>query len=190
MEAFDMRKVIASIYSTLDGVVERPGEDGWTQPYFNDEAAKIAYDQLFSCDALLLGRVTYEGFAQAWPNMTDTGDFGVRMNTMPKYVVSKTLDRAEWTNTTVIGGDLAAEVSRLKEQPGQDILVYGSGQLVNSLIDLGLLDELRLWIHPVVTARGKRLFEDRSQVSFKTLDVTTLSTGLVIVGYGPADAPA
>src|SRR5689334_16837865 len=118
-----MRKIKLAMYVSLDGVVENPA---WTGPFWNDELAKLQYDYLFSSEALLLGRVTYEGFAAAWPKMTDTGEFGVRMNTMPKFVASRTLAEAEW-NATILNGDVPAAVARLKEQPGQDLLIYGSG---------------------------------------------------------------
>lgn len=123
-----MRKIIATEYVTLDGVFEEPGN--WSGPFFNDEAGKFKNDELFACDALLLGRLTYDGFAAAWPTMTDTGEFGERMNGIPKYVVSTTMDRAEWNNSTVIKENAAAEVAKLKQQPGQDILLAGSGQLL------------------------------------------------------------
>jgi dihydrofolate reductase len=181
-----MRKIIASVFSTLDGVVERPGEDGWTGSGSDDSTA-YSYDLLFTHDALLLGRVTYEGFARAWPTMEGTGDFGDRMNTMPKYVVSKTLDKAEWAGTTVLSGDLAEEISTLKRQPGGDILIYGSGELVTGLIQHGLIDELRLWVHPVVLGRGKRLFADGSAARLKLIDTTTFTSGVVVLTYGPDD---
>jgi len=181
-----MRKIIASIYSTLDGVIERPGEDGWSIPYFGPDAAEYATEQLFGCAALLLGRVTYEGFAAAWPNMeAETGDFGARMNSMPKYVVSNTLEKADWTNTTVLSGDIKEQVGELKAQQGQDLLVYGSGRLTNELIRLGLLDELRLWIHPVVTGHGRRMFPEGSTAKFGLAGTRTLSTGVVIATYTP-----
>jgi dihydrofolate reductase len=182
-----MRKVIASIYATLDGVVEAPGEDGWSIPYFDEEAQSFAYGQLFASDALLLGRVTYEGFAQAWPKMTDEEGFADRMNSLPKFVMSRTLDRADWNNSTVIRGGLAEEVARLKQQPGQDILVYGSGQLVKGLIHEELLDELRLWVHPVVQGRGRRLFDDGLATTLKLADVKPLRSGVVILAYQPAE---
>ena len=124
-----MRKVIASEYVSVNGVVEAP--EKWTFQFWNDEHAKYAHDQLFASDALLLGRVTYQGFAAAWPSMEDfEGDFAVRMNTLPKYVVSTTLDEPlEWNNSTLIKGNIADAVSDLKRQLGQDVLIYGSGDL-------------------------------------------------------------
>ncbi len=127
-----MRKVVASEYVTLDGVMEEPGH--WSFQFWSDEAAKFKYDELFASDALLLGRVTYEGFAAAWPTMTGTGDFGERMNSLPKYVVTKTLQELTWNNSTPIKGDIVEEISTLKQQPGQDILLAGSGQLVHTLM--------------------------------------------------------
>ncbi len=175
-----MRKVKLAMYVALDGVVEGPG---WTGPFWNDELAKLQSDYLFSSDALLLGRVTYEGFAAAWPKMTDTGDFGVKMNTMPKFVASRTLKKAEW-NATIIEGDVAAAVARLKEQPGQDLLIYGSGDLV---------DEYRLMVHPVIVGAGKRLFSGLAN-GFTTTNLrlettTTTGTGVVVATYTTARAP-
>src|SRR4051794_2682910 len=123
------------MYVTLDGVTEDPGgaEDfehgGWSMRVFDEEAAKYAYDQLFASDALLLGRVTYQGFAAAWPSMTDEAGFADRMNSLPKFVVSTTLEEVEWNNSSLIKENVAEEVAKLKQQPGQDILIYGSGEL-------------------------------------------------------------
>src|SRR3981081_2280887 len=160
-----MRKVVASTFVTLDGVFEDPGgaegfdRGGWSFKYVgrSDDDQKYQGELLTETDALLLGRVTYEGFAKAWPSMTDGGWYAEKMNSMPKYVASSTLDKAEWNNSTVIKGDVAKEVARLKQQPGQNILIFGSGELVNSLLQQELIDELRLLVHPVVLGRGKRL---------------------------------
>src|SRR5438270_4510728 len=150
-----MRKLKLAMYVSLDGVVEDPA---WTGPYWNDQLSDLQAEYLYSSDALLLGRVTYEGFAAAWPGMEEsTGDFGKKMNSMPKFVASKTLDNGEW-NATIIKGDLIVEVAALKEQPGQDLLIYGSGDLVDELTRNGLIDEYRLMVHPVVVGSGKRLF--------------------------------
>src|SRR5438876_5873898 len=147
-----MRKVKLAMYVSLDGVVENPA---WTGPFWDDKLSKLQADYLFASDALLLGRVTYEGFAAAWPTMEDsTGEFGKKMNAMPKFVASRTLDRGEW-NATIIKGDLATEVGKLKEQPGQDLLIYGSGDLVDELTRHHLIDEYRLMIHPVIVGSGK-----------------------------------
>ena len=173
-----MRKVKLAMYVSLDGVVENPA---WTGPFWNDELARLQHDYLFASDALLLGRVTYQGFAAAWPTMTDTGDFGVRMNTMPKFVASRTLDKAEW-NATIIRGDVAAEVARLKEQPGGDLLIYGSGDLVDELTRHRLIDEYRLMLHPVIVGAGKRLFNGGiPTTTLRLRDTTTTSPGVAVL---------
>ena len=126
-----MRRVVWSEYISLDGVVEEPGM--WSLPYFSDDLAEYKYDELFASDALLMGRVTYEGFAAAWPTMEEIeGDFAVRMNTLPKYVASTTLEQAGWNNSTIIRENVPEAVSRLKQQSGKDLLVAGSGALARS----------------------------------------------------------
>jgi len=181
-----MRKVNAAVYVSLDGVMEEPA---WTREFWNEELAKFQYDQLFASDALLLGRVTYQGFAAAWPSMTDEQGFADRMNSMPKFVASTTLKEAEW-NATLIKGDVAAEVAKLKQQPGQDLLLYGSGELVHTLMQHGLIDEYRLMVHPVVLGSGKRLFRDGSPTTtLRLVDTKTTSTGVVILTYQPVSSP-
>jgi len=165
-----MSKVVVTEFITLDGVIEDPGGSektelgGWAFQFERgDEGERFKLDELTASDAQLLGRVTYDGFAAAWPAMEETtGDFGKKMNAMPKYVVSKTLQSAEWNNTTVLRGDLADEVAPLKEQYAGDILVAGSAQLVQSLLAAGLVDELHLMVFPVFLGRGKRLFADET----------------------------
>jgi dihydrofolate reductase len=144
-----MRKVIASEFVSLDGVIENPV---WTFRFTGEEQQRFKYDELSAADALLLGRVTYEGFAGAWPHMTEqAGEYADMMNGYPKYVVSTTLEEPlGWNNSTLIKGDVAEEVSELKRQPGGDILVFGSGSLVNELMRLGFIDEYRLMVFPVV----------------------------------------
>ena len=164
-----MRKVVAAEYVTLDGVMTDPGgvgeieHGGWSNQYFNDELAKYQTDQHFASDALLLGRVTFEGFAAAWPSMEETeGEFAVRMNALPKFVASRRLKGPlEW-NGALLKGDLGDEVVKLKEQPGQDILIYGSGEVVNALHPRGLIDEYQLMVFPVTLGIGKRLFKEGS----------------------------
>lgn len=181
-----MRKVVMTEYVTLDGVFEEPGH--WSGPFFNDEAGRFKYDELFASDALLLGRVTYEGFAAAWPTMEGTGDFGERMNGIPKYVVSTTLTDPAWNNSTVIDGDVAAEIAKLKAQDGQDILLSGSAELVNSLLPTGLIDEYRFMVHPLVLGMGKRLFQDGPDTTtLKLVDTKPFSTGIVVLTYVPAE---
>ena len=165
-----MGKLVVTEFITLDGVIEDPGGSektelgGWAFQFERgDEGERFKLDELTASDAQLLGRVTYDGFAAAWPAMEETtGDFGKKMNAMPKYVVSKTLQSAEWNNTTVLRGDLADEVAPLKEQYAGDILVAGSAQLVQSLLAAGLVDELHLMVFPVFLGRGKRLFADET----------------------------
>ncbi|MEV0616500.1 dihydrofolate reductase family protein [Nonomuraea sp. NPDC050404] len=178
-----MGKIVALTYLSLDGVMENPA---WTAPFWNDEHSDYAQGPMFGCDALLLGRVTYEGFAASWPYMEETeGEGAVRMNTMPKYVVSTTLDKAEWNNSTVVKGDLATEIAKLKERHGT-LLVYGSADLITSLIKLDLIDELRLWIHPVVVGHGKRLFPSGVDTTTWRLATThVFSSGAVVLDYRP-----
>ncbi len=188
-----MRKVIVSTYMTLDGVMTLDGDMGqkWHFPYWNDELGKYAVDQLFASDALLLGRRTYEIFAASWPSVTDEQGFADRMNSLPKYVVSTTLEKAEWNNSTIIKGNVAEEVSKLKQQPGQAILMYGSAELMHMLMHHGLIDEFRLWVHPVVLGSGKRLFQDGSDTTVLTpMGTTTFTTGVTILSYQLASKPA
>lgn len=177
-----MRKVIVTMYVSLDGVIEEPS---WTMLYWNDQLAQFKFDELFASDALLLGRVTYQGFAKAWPSMTDETGFADRMNSMPKYVASRTLQEAEW-NASLIKEDVAEEVARLKQQPGQDLLVYGSAELVQTLMQHDLVDEYRLLVYPVVLGSGKRLFGDGSATSLKLVDTRTFSSGVVALIYHSA----
>jgi dihydrofolate reductase len=179
-----MRKLVVTEYLTLDGVFEEPGH--WSFEYFNDEAMQYKREELFSSDVQLLGRVTYEGFAKAWPTMPDTGDFGERMNSMPKYVVSTTLTNAEWQNSTIISRNVVEEIQHLKEQPGQNILVAGSGKLVHTLLQHDLVDEFRFMVHPVVLGSGKRLFpEGPEKQTFKLLETKAFKTGIVVLHYQP-----
>ena len=187
-----MRKIIVSEYVTLDGVMEDPGgadkteHGGWSFQFWSDESAKYKFDELLSSDALLLGRVTYQGFAKAWPSMKDAGVFGERMNNIPKFVVSRTLKEVEWNNSTLINGDLPEEVSSLKQQPGQDLLVSGSGELVHTLMQHALIDEYRLMVHPVVLGSGKRLFKDGTYIKALTLvSSTPLGKGIVVLTCQP-----
>ncbi len=181
-----MRKVVVTEYVTLDGVMEEPGT--WSFPFWNDELAKYKYDELFASDALLLGRITYQGFAAAWPTMTDTGDFGERMNSLPKYVASTTLKEATW-NATVIVGEVAEAIAKMKQESGQDILVAGSGDLVQTLMQHDLIDEYRFMVYPFVLGSGKRLFRDGSATkNLKLVETKTFSSGVVVLSYQPASA--
>jgi dihydrofolate reductase len=189
-----MRRVVASIFVTVDGVMEDPGGaegfdlGGWSFKYGgrSDDDLQHAGDLLRASDALLLGRVTYEGFAKAWPGMQGGGWYAEKMNSMPKYVVSSTLDKAEWNNSTIVKSDFAKEVANLKKQPGENILVFGSGRLVNGLLEHGLIDEIRLLVHPVVLGRGKRLFADGSPVGLTAMEAKVFGSGIVLLIFQPA----
>ena len=180
-----MRNLINSTYISLDGVIEAPhlwpsrGRPG------DERADRIQTDLALSCDALLMGRHTYDGFAPVWP--TRSGDpISDHINAMPKYVVSTTLKDPEWNNTQVIDGDVAAEVARLKQAPGANIVQYGFGAVTRLLLEHGLLDELRLWVHPLIVGSGRPsdlLFGDAPAVGFELIDTTTLSDGIVILSY-------
>jgi len=177
-------RLVATEYLSLDGVFEEPGH--WSGPWFNDEAGQFKWDELQASDAQLLGRRTYEGFASAWPTMEGVGEFGVKMNTMPKYVVSSTLKNPEWSGTRVIGGDVGDEVRKLKNLPGQDLLLAGSGQLFNALMEMNLIDVYRFMVHPVVLGKGKRLFaQSVDQMPLKLTDTRRLASGIVILELEP-----
>ena len=180
-----MRKIINSTYISLDGVVELPHKWPTIERPSDDRGDKIQTDLLMACDAVLMGRRTYEVFAPVWP--TRSGDpLSDRMNTMPKYVVSTTLTDPDWANTTVISGDVAARIRQLKEEPGQDIVQYGFGAVSTLLMEHGLLDELRLWIHPLFVGKGNSddvLFPKGPPTQFVLTDSTILKSGMVILSY-------
>lgn len=177
-----MRKIIVSTFVTLDGVFESP--EKWSLDYFDEEAAKFADEQLFAADALLLGRETYKGFAEAWPSRT--GDFADKINSMAKYVVSTTLaEPLAWHNSTLIQDNVVQAASRLKEQPGQDILIYGSGHLSNTLLQHGLIDEYRLWVVPVIWGSGKRIFDGLDTLTLELAAAKPLPSGTVILSHKP-----
>jgi dihydrofolate reductase len=186
-----MSKVVVSQFVTLDGVVEDPGgsegwdRGGWAFKYERGpEGDKFKLDEVMAADALLLGRVTYGGFAEAWPSRE--GEFADKFNNMPKYVVSTTLEDPEWNNSTVIKDNVAEEVAKLKQQPGGDILVNGSVQLVHTLTEHGLVDEYRLMVFPVVLGGGKRLFSETSKpLSVKLVDSKPAGDTLILI-YEPA----
>jgi len=180
------RTLAATLFMTLDGVVEAP--DKWSFPFWSDETGKFKSDELRATDALLLGRVTYEGFAAAWPGRKDEEGFADRFNSMPKYVASKTLKKLEWKNSHLIKGDLAAEVSKLKQQPGRDVVIHGSPTLIRSLLPHDLIDEYRLLVYPIVLGRGKRLFDEASQAKLKLAESETFSKGVVKLVYRRDDA--
>ena len=178
-----MRKLVVSEFVTLDGVIEDPT---WTFPFPSEEQNAFKFAELKAADALLLGRVTDEGFAAAWPQMAEqTGEYGAMMNGYPKYVASTTLDTVEW-NASQIRGDVAEEVTRLKRQPGRDILVFGSGRLVETLLRHDLVDEYRLLVFPVVLGRGRRLFPEGLATTLQLVEARPFSSGVVALSYRPA----
>ena len=190
-----MGKLIVTEFITLDGVIEAPGggeafeKGGWAFKFNRgDDGNKFKVDELMAADAQLLGRVTYVGFARAWPTM-NADEFGQKMNSMPKYVVSTTLRDADatWTNSTVIRDDVPGQVARLKREVAGDILVAGSAQLARSLTEHGLVDEYRLMVFPIVLGSGKRLFGDRSpSLTLRLIDSKSVGPdGVVILTYTP-----
>jgi dihydrofolate reductase len=186
-----MRKIVASYFISLDGVVEAP--DQWHFPYFNDEMGQSVWSVMSAADTMLLGRVTYEGFAAAWPNRDPEGEEGPMvdfMNNTPKIVVSTTLDKVEWQNSTLIKSNVIEEIADLKRQPGGTINTTGSVTLVRSLLAAGLVDELSLLVHPIVVGEGRlRLFaEDSPKVPLQLTASHTFETGVLSLTYVPADA--
>ena len=181
----EVRKIVATEYLSLDGVFQEPGE--WSRPFWSDQAAKFKLDELFASDVLLLGRTTYQGFASAWPKMErDSAGFADRMNGMPKYVASRTLKKLDWNNSRLIEGDLADAVGRLKQETGKDVLIGGSGDVVNQLLRQDLIDELRIMLYPIVLGGGKRLFRDGMKKSLRLAKTNELGNGVVVLSYEPA----
>ena len=187
-----MGRIVVTEFVSLDGVVEAPGggegfkHDGWSfEIERGEEGNQFKLDETMSSEALLLGRVTYEGFAAAWPSRT--GEFADKFNSMPKYVVSSTLESPEWSNTTVLAGDVAEEVAKLKDEVEGDIVVHGSPRLVQTLIDRDLVDELRLMVFPVVLGTGKRLFDRTSDKKpLRLVSSKIVGDGVAILVYEPA----
>lgn len=177
-----MRKIIESTLVSLDGVIGDP--QVWANDYFDKEAQADALEQLLASDAMLMGRRTYEIFAQAWPALRS--EYADRINSIRKYVFSSTLERAEWNNSTIIRGDVAAQVAKLKQQDGQDLVIYGHGPLGQTLLEHGLLDELHLAIHPLIVGGGALLFREGAKAPLKFVAAKTLRTGVVVLSYQPA----
>jgi dihydrofolate reductase len=191
-----MGDVVVTEFISLDGVIEDPGgaedfaQGGWSFKYDRgDEGNKFKLDETMAADAQLLGRVTFEGFAAAWPSREDDVGFAEKFNTMPKYVVSSTLKDPEWENSHVLDGDLSEEVGKLKDQYEDDILIAGSATLVQSLLERNLVDELRLMVFPVVLGSGKRLFgESKDPSDFKLAGSQEVGPdGVVVLTYRKAD---
>jgi dihydrofolate reductase len=200
-----VRKLVVGSFVTLDGVVQAPGapnEDqdggfahgGWTVPLFDDELGQRMVALTERADALLLGRKTYEGFAASWPLVGDEDPIAARLNRIPKYVVSRTLRTAEWANTTILSGDVAEEVAKIREQPGGEIHVSGSGTLIQTLLRHDLVDEFVLVVFPVLVGPGKRLFaEGTAPATLELVETTATGTGVVISTYrrrGPLEVGA
>lgn len=190
-----MGKLVVTEFISLDGVFEDPGGGdgtdfgGWTFRFARgDDGDRFKFDELMAADAQLLGRVTYEGFARAWPTMPDDSGFAAKMNAMPKVVVSTTLTQPDWNNTTVLASDVAAGVSDLKSRYAGDILIAGSGRLVRSLMPAGLIDEFRLMVFPIVLGKGRSLFAGVDRVaSLRLLDTRSVGPdGVVLMTYAPA----
>ncbi|MGQ0434405.1 MAG: dihydrofolate reductase family protein [Microthrixaceae bacterium] len=192
-------KLTISTFLSLDGVMQAPGgpeEDtsggfehgGWSYPYADEDFGKVVDGWFQAADAFLLGRKTYEIFAGYWPKVTDEDNpIATNLNRLPKYVASKTLDKVEWNNSTLLKGDVADAVAKLKAQPGNEIQVHGSGNLAQTLIKHGLIDEYRLFVYPVVIGEGKRLFADGAvPAALKLVDTMTTSTGVTVNAYQPA----
>ncbi|GAA2626732.1 dihydrofolate reductase family protein [Paractinoplanes durhamensis] len=177
-----MGKVVAVEYTTLDGVFEEPS---WSGPYFNEELSGWQAGNLREADALLLGRKTYEGFKAAWPQMEEaTGDFGVKMNSMPKHVATTTLTTPEW-NASFIAGEVADAVAKLKTEPGT-LLINGSASLVNYLTRHNLIDEYRIMVFPVVQGEGRKLWDDGTKIALTLADSWKTASGVEVVTYVPA----
>ena len=191
-----MGRIVVTEFVSLDGVMEDPGgaenfrHGGWSFKFNRgDEGDKFKLDETLSSRALLLGRVTYEGFAEAWPSRE--GEFADKFNTMPKYVVSSTLEDPQWTNSTVLKGDVADEVAKLKQEQDGDIVVHGSARLVQTLVEHDLVDEFRLMVFPVVLGSGKRLFgETGDKKALRLVDSKMVGDGVAILVYEPAGEEA
>jgi dihydrofolate reductase len=186
-------RIVVTEFVSLDGVMEDPGgaEDfkygGWSFEFSRGEGDKFKLDETVASDALLLGRRTYEGFAASWPSRE--GEFADKFNSMPKYVVSSTLDNPEWNNSTVLKGDVADEVAKVKQEHEGDIVVHGSAQLAQTLLEHDLVDELRLMVFPVVLGTGKRFFGETSDKKpLRLVDSKTVGDGVAILVFEPATA--
>jgi dihydrofolate reductase len=186
-----MSKIVVSEFVSVDGVIDSPGGEpefersGWAFQFERGpEGDRFKFDELMAAGALLLGRVTYEGFAKAWPKM-EADKFGAKMNGLPKYVVSTTLTKADWNNSTIIAGDVAKEIAKLKQETDGDILIAGSGRLVRSLMEHELIDEYRLMVYPIVIGAGKRLFTESSRAHPLELIDATKAGETTIMTYRP-----
>jgi dihydrofolate reductase len=177
-----MRKLIVSEFMALDGVVHEPM---WSMPYWTDEIAKFKHSELFTADALLLGRVTYEGFAQAWPQRKGSDDYADRFNAMPKYVVSTSLQNANWENSHIIRDNVANEIAELKQQDGMNIIVFGSIKLIRFLLQAKLVDQFNIIQYPLIVGKGQTLFGGCGEDDkLKLVQAETFSSGALGLVYG------
>jgi dihydrofolate reductase len=196
-----MRKVIVNEFLSLDGVMQGPGDPdedreggfehgGWQMPYFDEDFAKVAFEGMAQTDGYLFGRKTYQIMAAYWPNQSDDVPFAASLNGLPKHVASTTLSEPlEWQNSTLLQGDVAKAVAELKEQPGKNLVVLGSGELVQTLMENDLVDEYGLMINPIVLGSGKRLFGDWSRrLPLRLVRSMTTSTGVLVATYEPQRA--
>ena len=187
------RRIVVADYVSLDGVIQDPvgmensGLGDWTGPFERGPVGdKFKHEELFASELLLLGRVTYDAFAAVWPSVKDDTGFAERINGMPKFVASNTLQRAEWNNTTVLSGDAVEQVRALKKRPGGDILIYGSASLAHALILHGLIDAYNLMIFPTVLGKGKRLFPEGYASVLKLTESRPFGSGIMLLRYEPA----
>lgn len=177
-----MRKIVVTGFLSLNGVMENPA---WTFPYWNDEIAAFKGAETSANESLLLGRVTYQGFAAAWPNRTDDDPGAPYFNGTRKYVVSTTLDKVEWNNSVLIKGDIIAEIVKLKREDGPDMVVHGSATLVRTLMEHDLVDVYRFLVYPVIVGNGKRMFSEGTEAKLKLVDTQSFSSGVVSLVYVP-----
>jgi dihydrofolate reductase len=195
-----MGEILVTTFVTIDGVMQANGSPeigraegyeygGWQAPYTDGEATDLITRYTLQADAFLFGRKTYEAFAPFWPNVSNDDPVAERLNTRPKYVVSSTTPAPEWPGTVQLTGDLRAAVARIKESTEGQIQVHGSGQLVGGLLDLGVVDRIRLWIHPVALGTGKRLFDGVSPVAMEVESAHTTKAGVTVVTYRVAGSP-
>jgi dihydrofolate reductase len=195
-------RLTLTTFLSLDGVMQAPGgpdedrgggfdQGGWLVPYADDDMGRFVVEWFAEADAFLLGRKTYEIFAAYWPRVTNEEDpVASKLNSLPKYVASRTLDGVDWNNSTLLEGDVAQAVAELKQKPGGELQVHGSGDLAQTLMDHDLIDEYRLWIYPVVLGNGTRLFrEGLTAAALELVDVKTTGSGVVVHVYRPAGKP-